>query len=86
MVTLQWDVNVPQPMPQGKALGVDVGLTVRVVGDTKEKFLKFSSPGKHLVNREGDVSRNRENLFSVRVKVPSPRYRVDSIVSSFKDW
>ena len=30
MVTLQWDVNVPQPTPQGKALGIDVGLTEMV--------------------------------------------------------
>jgi putative transposase len=26
MLTLQWDVSVPQPLPQGEALGVDVGL------------------------------------------------------------
>ncbi|MBW4499041.1 MAG: transposase [Scytonema hyalinum WJT4-NPBG1] len=27
MLTLQWDVSVPSPMPHGDALGVDVGLT-----------------------------------------------------------
>jgi len=26
MLTLQWDVSVPQPMPHSEALGVDVGL------------------------------------------------------------
>ncbi|MGI2904453.1 RNA-guided endonuclease InsQ/TnpB family protein [Tolypothrix sp. VBCCA 56010] len=26
MLTLQWDVSVPSPMPHGEALGVDVGL------------------------------------------------------------
>ncbi|WP_143288129.1 RNA-guided endonuclease InsQ/TnpB family protein, partial [Calothrix rhizosoleniae] len=30
MITLQWDVNVPQPMPHGNALGIDVGLTSMV--------------------------------------------------------
>ncbi|MDJ0617322.1 MAG: transposase [Calothrix sp. MO_192.B10] len=30
MITLQWDVSVPQPTPHGKALGVDVGLTSMV--------------------------------------------------------
>ncbi|NWF62367.1 MAG: transposase [Fischerella sp.] len=27
MLTLQWDVSVPQPMPHGEVLGIDVGLT-----------------------------------------------------------
>lgn len=27
MLTVQWDVNLPQPMPHGEAVGIDVGLT-----------------------------------------------------------
>nr|WP_226593439.1 transposase [Microseira wollei] len=27
MLTVQWDVNPPSPMPHGKAVGIDVGLT-----------------------------------------------------------
>ena len=27
MLTVQWDVNPPQPMPHGEAIGIDVGLT-----------------------------------------------------------
>lgn len=27
MLTVQWDASVPQPIPQGEALGIDVGLT-----------------------------------------------------------
>jgi putative transposase len=27
LLTLQWDISVPQPTPQGEALGIDVGLT-----------------------------------------------------------
>lgn len=27
MLTVQWDVNPPQPMPSGEAVGIDVGLT-----------------------------------------------------------
>ncbi len=27
MLTIQWDVNPPQPLPQGEAVGIDVGLT-----------------------------------------------------------
>ncbi|WP_313952702.1 transposase [Nostoc sp. FACHB-110] len=27
LLIMQWDVNVPQPIPQGKAIGIDVGLT-----------------------------------------------------------
>jgi len=27
MLTLQWDVSVPNPMPHGEGLGIDVGLT-----------------------------------------------------------
>ncbi len=30
MITLQWDVSIPQPIPHGKAIGVDVGLTSMV--------------------------------------------------------
>jgi putative transposase len=27
MLTVQWDVNPPQPLPHGEAIGIDVGLT-----------------------------------------------------------
>ncbi|TVP65409.1 MAG: transposase [Nodularia sp. (in: Bacteria)] len=27
MLTIQWDVSLPQPMPHGEAVGIDVGLT-----------------------------------------------------------
>ena len=27
MLTVQWDVNPPQPMPHGEGIGIDVGLT-----------------------------------------------------------
>jgi putative transposase len=27
MLTVQWDANLPQPMPHGEAVGIDVGLT-----------------------------------------------------------
>ncbi|MEA5507602.1 transposase [Halotia wernerae UHCC 0503] len=27
MLTIQWDINPPQPMPHGEAVGIDVGLT-----------------------------------------------------------
>jgi putative transposase len=27
MLTVQWDVNLPQPMPRGEVVGIDVGLT-----------------------------------------------------------
>jgi putative transposase len=27
MLTVQWDVNPPQPLPHGEAVGIDVGLT-----------------------------------------------------------
>ncbi len=27
MLTVQWDVSTPQPMPRGEAVGIDVGLT-----------------------------------------------------------
>lgn len=27
MLTMQWDVSVPQPMPHGESVGIDVGLT-----------------------------------------------------------
>jgi hypothetical protein len=57
---------------------------VRVVGETKEEISKVLLTRKSLVNREGRQYRNRENLFSVKVKVLPPRHQVESIVSSFK--
>ena len=30
MLTVQWDVNPPQPMPHGEGIGIDVGLTSMV--------------------------------------------------------
>lgn len=30
MLTVQWDVNPPQPMPHGEGMGIDVGLTSMV--------------------------------------------------------
>ena len=30
MLTVQWEVNPPQPMPSGEAIGIDVGLTSMV--------------------------------------------------------
>ena len=27
MLTIQWDISLPQPMPHGEAVGIDVGLT-----------------------------------------------------------
>ena len=37
MLTVQWGVNLPQPMPHGEAVGIDVGLTSFVV--TSNGFL-----------------------------------------------
>jgi putative transposase len=62
MLTLQWDVSVPQPMPHSEALGVDVGLMSFIAtsnGLTVKRPKFFIDHGRKLKLLHGRVSRKK---------------------------
>ncbi|MEQ8963023.1 MAG: transposase, partial [Coleofasciculus sp. C2-GNP5-27] len=75
MLTLQWDIDVPQPMPHGEAIGIDVGISHFVATSNgrlfpnPKPFRKLESKLKLLqkrVSRKRLGSNNRKKaLFKV---------------------
>jgi len=75
MLTLQWDVSVPSPMPHGEALGVDIGLTSFVAtsnGLTVKRPKFFVDLQRKLKLLQKGVSRNKlgsSNWRKAQIKV-----------------
>lgn len=89
LLTLQWDVSVPQPTPQGEALGIDVGLTNFIAtsnGLTVKRPRFFIDAERKLKLLQQRVSRKRKgsnNWHKAQKKVAS---LYEYIANCRKDW
>ncbi|MBD2505084.1 RNA-guided endonuclease InsQ/TnpB family protein [Anabaena azotica] len=89
MLTFQWDVSIPQPMPQGEAIGIDVGLTNFIAtsnGLTIKRPRFFVDAERKLKLLQQRVSRKRKgsnNWKKAQKKVASLH---EYIVNCRKDW
>jgi putative transposase len=89
MLTVQWDVNTPQPMPHGEAVGIDVGLTSFVATSNgllvkRPKF--FVDALRKLKLLQQRVSRKRigsNNWHKAQRKVASLH---EYVANCRKDW
>jgi putative transposase len=88
-LTLQWELNVPQPMPHGEAIGIDVGISHFVaVSNGKlfpnpKPFRKLESQLKLLQKR---VSRKRpgsNNRAKAQAKVSRLQERIANIRKNY---
>jgi putative transposase len=89
MLTVQWDVNPPQPMPHGEAVGIDVGLTSFVAtsnGLLVKRPRFFVDAERKLKLLQQRVSRKRlgsNNWKKTQKKVASLH---EYVANCRKDW
>ena len=89
MITLQWDVNVPQPMPHGNALGIDVGLTSMVAASNgllikgPRFFVDGSRKLKLLQQRVSRKRKGSNNWLKAQQKVAKLH---EYVANCRKDW
>ena len=89
MLTIQWDVNPPQPMPCGKAVGIDVGLTSFVATSNGMKVKRprfFVDAERKLKSLQQRVKRKRlgsNNWKKAQKKVASLH---EYVANCRKDW
>ncbi|MEM1394781.1 MAG: transposase [Cyanobacteria bacterium P01_H01_bin.150] len=89
MLTVQWDVNPPQPMPHGEGIGIDVGLTSMVATSSgllikRPRF--FADAERKLKLLQQRVSRKRKgsnNWFKAVRKVAKFH---EYVANCRKDW
>ncbi|KOP28373.1 transposase [Hapalosiphon sp. MRB220] len=89
MLTVQWDVNLPQPMPHGEAVGIDVGLTSFVAtsnGLLVKRPRFFVDAERKLKLLQQRVSKKRigsNNWYKAQKKVASLH---EYVANCRKDW
>ncbi len=89
MLSVQWDVNPPQPMPHGVGIGIDVGLTSMVAtsnGLLVKRPRFFAHAQRKLKLLQQRVSRKRKgsnNWLKAQKKVASLH---EYVANSRKDW
>lgn len=89
MLTVQWNVSVPQPMPQGEAVGIDVGLSSFVAtsnGLLVKRPRFFADAERKLKLLQQRVSRKRlgsNNWHKAQKKVASLH---EYVANCRKDW
>lgn len=89
MLTVQWDVNPPQPMPHGEGIGIDVGLT-SMVATSNGLLIKrprfFVDAERKLKLLQQRVSRKRKgsnNWLKATMKVARLH---EYVANCRKDW
>jgi len=89
MITLQWDVNVPQPTPHGKALGVDVGL-ISMVATSSGLLIKrprfFINAQRKLRLLQQRVSRKRFGSNNWHKAIHKVAKLHEYVANCRKDW
>ncbi|MEG4105573.1 transposase [Microcoleus sp. S13_C5] len=89
MLTLQWDVSAPNPMPHGEGIGIDVGLTNFIATSNgllvkRQRFLKDAERKlKLLQQRVGRKKLGSNNWRKAQKKVAKLHQYV---ANSRKDW
>ncbi len=89
MLTFQWDVSVPSPMPHGEGVGIDVGLTSFIAtsnGLTVKRPRFFGDAERKLKLLQQRVSRKRlgsNNWHKAQKKVASLH---EYVANCRKDW
>ncbi|MFB2773402.1 RNA-guided endonuclease InsQ/TnpB family protein [Pelatocladus sp. BLCC-F211] len=89
MLTVQWDVNPPQPMPHGETVGIDVGLTSFVATSNgllvkrPRFFLTCERKLKLLQQRVSRKRKGSNNWKKAQKKVASLH---EYVANSRKDW
>jgi putative transposase len=89
MLTVQWDVSIPQPMPSGEAVGIDVGLTSFVATSNGMKVKRprfFVDAERKLKLLQQRVSRKRigsNNWHKAQKKVALLH---EYVANCRKDW
>ena len=89
MLTIQWDISLPQPMPHGEAVGIDVGLT-NFIATSNNLLVKrprfFVDAERKLKLLQQRVSRKRlgsNNWKKAQKKVASLH---EYVANCRKDW
>ena len=89
MLTLQWDLDVPQPMPHGEALGIDVGIShFAAVSNGKlfpnpKPFRKLERKLKLLQQRVSKKRKGSNNLQKAQAKVSRLHERIANIRKNY---
>ena len=89
MIALQWDVKVPQPMPHGKALGVDIGLNSMVAASNgllvkcPRFFVNAERKLKLLQQRVSRKRKGSNNWHKSQTKVAKLH---EYVANCRKDW
>ena len=88
-ISIQWDVNVPDPMPHGHPIGVDIGLekflaTSDGVRVSPPKFFKsLQSRLKVLQRRLSRKQKRSKNYEKQRLKVAQMHHTIDNTRKDF---
>lgn len=89
MLTVQWDLSVPQPMPHGQAIGIDVGLT-SFVATSKGLLVKrprfFVDAERKLKLLQQRVSRRRIGSNNWRKAQKKVAKLHEYVANRRKDW
>ncbi len=89
MLTLEWDLDVPQPMPHGEAIGIDVGISHFVAVSNGRLFPNpkpFRKLERQLKLLQKRVSRKRpgsNNLQKAQAKVSRLHERIANIRKNY---
>jgi len=89
MLTLQWDIAVPQPMPHGEAIGIDVGIShFAAVSNGKlfpnpKPFRKLESKLKLLQQRVSRKHKGSNNRKKAQAKVSRLHERIANIRKNY---
>ena len=89
MLTIQWNVNPPQPMPHGEGLGIDVGLTSMVATSNgllvkrPRFFVDAESKLKLLQQRVSRKHKGSNNWLKAQKKVAKLH---EYVANCRKDW
>ncbi len=89
MLTVQWDVSTPQPMPRGEAVGIDVGLTSFVAtsnGLSVKRPRFFVDAERKLKLLQQRVSRKRIGSNNWHKAVRKVASLHEYVANCRKDW
>ena len=89
MLTVQWDVLVPSPLPLGEAVGIDVGLTSFVAtsnGLTLKRPRFFADAERKLKLLQQRVSRKRKGSNNWKKALHKVASLHEYVANSRKDW
>ena len=89
MLTVQWDVLVPSPLPHGEAVGIDVGLTSFVAtsnGLTLKRPRFFADAERKLKLLQQRVSRKRKGSNNWKKALHKVASLHEYVANCRKDW